>query len=187
MAACPLLASLLRERPEVLAAPFSFLGPRKHIRRHRGPIRGIIRFYLVLSMPRSADGAPASVLKVGGVEYRPEDGQFLLWDDTFEHEACNTSDEVRIVLSLDVWRYGMPVDMQILSAALIQRVRLGIRVRGVARGEPERRAGRAPARSRRHQTHTSGCVTQPDRDLTGPRGMRDSAASAPFAPFNLIG
>jgi len=131
MAACPRLAALARAKPEVLSASFSFLGPRKHIPRHRGPMRGIIRFYLVLSMPRAADGTPAAVLRVDDVEYRLGEGQFLLWDDTFEHEAWNDSDEVRIVLSLDVWRPHMPADMRLLSSLLIQLVRLGIRLRGV--------------------------------------------------------
>jgi aspartate beta-hydroxylase len=131
MAACPLLAALVRDRPEVLSASFSFLGPRKHIPPHRGPIRGITRFYMMLSMPRAADGSPAAVLKVANVEHRLEEGEFLLWDDTFEHEAWNGSDEVRIVLSLDVWRQGMPADMRLLSAALIGLVRLGIKVRGI--------------------------------------------------------
>ncbi len=131
MAACPLLAALVRDAPDVLSASFSFLGPQKHIPPHRGPIRGIIRFYLMLSMPRLPDGSPAAALKVAGTEYRLEEGEFLLWDDTFEHEAWNGSDEVRIVLSLDVKRQGMPVDMKILSATLIQLVRFGIRVRGI--------------------------------------------------------
>lgn len=131
MAACPLLAALVRNQPEVLSASFSFLGPRKHIPPHRGPLRGIIRFYLVLSMPRTADGVPAAILKVDDVEHRLDEGQFLLWDDTFEHEAWNGSDELRIVLSLDVWRPHMPVDMKLLSMALIQLVRIGIRIRGV--------------------------------------------------------
>jgi aspartate beta-hydroxylase len=132
MAACPQLAMLVRQSPEVLSASFSFLGPRKQIPPHRGSLRGIIRFYLVLSMPRMADYSPAAVLKVADVEHRLEEGQFLLWDDTFEHEAWNDSDEVRIVLSLDIWRDHMPVDMKLLSAALIQLVRLGIKVRGIA-------------------------------------------------------
>jgi len=131
MAACPQLAALVRGIPEVLSASFSFLGPRKHIPPHRGPIRGILRFYMMLSMPRADDGAPAAVLKVDDVEYRLNDGQFLLWDDTFLHEAWNDSDEVRIVLSLDVWRPHMPVDMRLFSGLLIRLVRLGIRIRGV--------------------------------------------------------
>jgi aspartate beta-hydroxylase len=131
MAACPLLAALVRNAPEVLSASFSFLGPRKHIPPHRGPLRGIIRFYLVLAMPHEEDGSPAAVLKVANVEHRLDEGQFLLWDDTFEHEAWNGSDKLRIVLSLDIWRPHMPIDMQALSMILIQLVRIGIRIRGV--------------------------------------------------------
>jgi aspartate beta-hydroxylase len=131
MAECPRLAALVRGAPEVLSASFSFLGPHKHIPPHRGPFRGIIRFYLVLSMPHEKDGSPAAVLKVANVEHRLDEGQFLLWDDTFEHEAWNGSDELRIVLSLDVWRPHMPYDMQALSMVLIQLVRMGIRIRGV--------------------------------------------------------
>ena len=131
MASCPVLAALVRDRPEVLSASFSFLGPRKHIPPHRGPLRGIIRFYLVLSMPRAADGTPAAVLKVADIEHRLDEGQYLLWDDTFEHEAWNGSDALRIVLSLDVWRPHMPVDMRLLSTFLIQLVRIGIRIRGI--------------------------------------------------------
>jgi aspartate beta-hydroxylase len=131
MAACPQLAALVRGMPEVLSASFSFLGPRKHIPPHRGPFRGIMRFYLMLSMPHMADGSPAAVLKVDNVEYRLEEGEFLLWDDTFEHEAWNGSDELRIVLSLDVWRPHMPYDMRALSSVLIQLVRMGIKLRGI--------------------------------------------------------
>jgi aspartate beta-hydroxylase len=130
MVACPQLAALVRAAPEVLSASFSFLGPQKHIPAHRGPMRGIIRFYMMLAMPRRPDGTPAAVLRVDRTEHRLRDGEFLLWDDTFEHEAWNESDEVRIVLSLDVWRPHMPFDMRVVSAALIQLVRLGIKLRG---------------------------------------------------------
>lgn len=132
MVECPRLAALVRQNPEVLSASFSFLGPRKHIPPHRGPFRGIIRFYLPLYMPRTEDGRPAAVLKIAGVEHRLDEGQVLLWDDTFEHEAWNGSDDVRIVLSLDVRRNAMPVDMRWVSAALVRVARTGIRLRGLS-------------------------------------------------------
>jgi aspartate beta-hydroxylase len=131
MTECPELAALVRAYPEVLSASFSFLGPLKHIPSHRGPLRGIIRFYMMLSMPLAEDGTPAAVLKVDQVEHRLRDGEYLLWDDTFEHEAWNESETVRIVLSLDVRRPNMPTDMQLVSAALIQLVRFGIKIRGI--------------------------------------------------------
>jgi aspartate beta-hydroxylase len=131
MAACPNLAALVAAAPEVLSASISFLAPHKHIPVHRGPFRGVLRFYLVLSMPRAADGRPAAVLNIDGTEHRLADGEFLLWDDTFPHEVINDSDEVRTVLLLDVWRRGMPLDMRLLSRLLIFTVRVMARMRGV--------------------------------------------------------
>jgi aspartate beta-hydroxylase len=131
MAACPMLAALVSMAPNVLSASISFLAPKKHIPPHRGPFRGVLRFYLVLSMPRSPEGTPAAVLKVAGTEYELSDGECLLWDDTYTHEVWNSSNQVRIVLLLDVWRPGMPLDMQVLSKALIAVGQIGIRLRGV--------------------------------------------------------
>ena len=129
---CPMLASIVSGIPEVLSASYSFMAPGKHIPAHRGPFRGVLRFYLALSMPRLADGRPGAVLKVADREYRLEDGDFMLWDDTYPHEVWNESDQVRAVLLLDVWRPGMPRDMQLFSRALISIVRAGMRIRGFA-------------------------------------------------------
>jgi aspartate beta-hydroxylase len=131
MAQCPALAGIVREIPDVLSASISFLAPGKHIPAHRGPFRGVLRFYLGLSMPQAADGRPAAVLRVAGRDHRVDEGGYLLWDDTFEHEVWNDSDQVRSVLLLDVWRRGMPIDMQILSRLVIAVIRLGIRIRGL--------------------------------------------------------
>ncbi|MGH7124290.1 MAG: aspartyl/asparaginyl beta-hydroxylase domain-containing protein [Stellaceae bacterium] len=131
-ARCPALASIVETMPEVLSASLSFMAPGKHIPAHRGPFRGVLRFYLALSMPRLADGRPGAVLKVADGEYRLEDGDYMLWDDTYPHEAWNESDQVRAVLLLDVWRPGMPTDMQLFSRALISLVRAGMRIRGFA-------------------------------------------------------
>ncbi|MDW9248396.1 aspartyl/asparaginyl beta-hydroxylase domain-containing protein [Burkholderia cepacia] len=127
---CPTVASIVATSPDVLSASLSFLAPGKHIPPHRGPFRGILRGYLVLSMPKRADGAPAAVLKVDGHEYRLDEGRFLLWDDTFMHEVWNDSDAVRIVLLLDIRRRGMPRLLTWLSNAVIGIVRIGIRIRG---------------------------------------------------------
>ena len=88
---CPRLAALVESAPEVLSAALSFLAPGKHIPEHRGPFRGVIRFYLALSVPPAADGLPGARLTVDGVEHRLGDGQWLLWDDTYPHEIRNDS------------------------------------------------------------------------------------------------
>lgn len=132
IAQCPKLAALVAESPEVLSASISFLAPHKHIPPHRGPFRGVLRFYLGLAMPRLADGRPATVLKIADQEYRIADGECLLWYDTYVHEVRNAGNELRTVLLLDVRRQGMPTDMELLSRMLIAVVRAGMTLRGVA-------------------------------------------------------
>jgi aspartate beta-hydroxylase len=131
-ALCPTLADLLADCPEVLSASISFLAPRKVVPEHRGPVRGVLRFYLPLVMPRDALGRPAAVLSVAGTDHRLRAGEAMLWDDTFPHAVRNESDEVRVVLLMDVWRREMPADMRLLSRLIVRAVRLGIRSRRVA-------------------------------------------------------
>jgi aspartate beta-hydroxylase len=133
MARCPKLAALVTETSAVLSASISFLAPNKHIPPHRGPFRAVLRFYLGLAVPRSADGTPAAVLKIAGEEYRIADGECLLWDDTYVHEVWNGGNEVRTALLLDVERQGMPLDMEVLSRLLIAAVGAGVTLRGVAK------------------------------------------------------
>lgn len=132
MAACPKLAELVSSTPDVLSASLSFLAPRKHIPRHRGPFRGVLRYQLGLSVPLDAQGRPAAVLALNDVEHRVGDGQQLLWDDTYPHEVWNNSDQMRLVLLLDVRRPHMPFDLRVLSRALIASVGMVARVRGLA-------------------------------------------------------
>jgi aspartate beta-hydroxylase len=132
MAACPKLAELVSSTPDVLSASLSFLAPGKHIPRHRGPFRGVLRYQLGLSVPLDALGRPAAVLALNDVEHRVGDGQQLLWDDTYPHEVWNNSDQMRLVLLLDVRRPHMPFDLRVLSRALIASVGMVARVRGVA-------------------------------------------------------
>jgi aspartate beta-hydroxylase len=131
MAVCPALASVVSSSPDVLSATLSFLAPGKHIPRHRGPFRGVLRYQLGLSVPTAADGRPAAVLSLNDQEYRVGNGEHLLWDDTYPHEVWNNSDELRLALLLDVRRRHMPMDMRVLSRALIASVGLVARWRGV--------------------------------------------------------
>jgi len=136
MATCPVLSALASSVPDVLSASLSFLAPGKHIPQHRGPFRGVLRFYLGLSIPDGEDGRPATVLQIDGIEHRIGNGESLLWDDTYPHEVWNRSDHVRAALLLDVRRHGMPLDMEVFSRMLIAIAGVGIRMRGV--GVPAR-------------------------------------------------
>lgn len=123
LARCPTMASLLNGCPEVLSATYSFLAPGKHVPEHRGPFRGIMRFHLGLSMPRDANGKLGAILWIDHQPVLLENGQCLLWDDTYPHELLNTTDRVRAVLLLDVWRPEMPADMKALSSVIVGGMR----------------------------------------------------------------
>src|SRR5262249_5758145 len=103
----------------------------KHIPRHCGPFRGILRFHLGLSVPIAADDRPAAVLIIDGQEYRLANGECLLWDDTYPHEVRNAAGEMRVALLFDVWRPGMPADMRLLSKLIVRLVQIVMRWRGV--------------------------------------------------------
>jgi aspartate beta-hydroxylase len=131
MAACPALARIVADAPDVLSASLSFMESGKHVPAHRGPFRGVIRFYMGLSVPRHADGTPAAILAIDGTNYRIGDSEWLLWDDTYRHEVWNRGDAIRSVLLLDVARRSMPADMRLLSSAVIAAIAAGVRWRGV--------------------------------------------------------
>ncbi len=133
---CPRLAALLEDCPEVVSATLSFLAPWKHIPEHRGPFRGILRYYLALSVPQDADGQPATDLLIDGTVHRLADGQGLLWDDTYRHEVRHRSPLPRIALLLDVRRSGLSVDMAVLSHLLIALAGAVVRLRRCLPNDP---------------------------------------------------
>jgi len=130
MERCPKLSSILSATPEVISATLSFLAPWKHIPRHEGPFRGIMRFHLGLSMP-VVDNKPAAPLRIADHDYFISNGECLLWDDTFPHEVSNNSAHTRIALLLDVWRPDQPGDLAVLSRLIVRLVQLGIKVRRI--------------------------------------------------------
>jgi aspartate beta-hydroxylase len=101
--ACPITAAALdsitliriREHgPEVL---FSVFSPGTHLLPHRGVTNARSVSHLPLIVP------PDCALRVGGEEREWREGQTLVFDDTYEHEAWNRSRQVRVVLIADVW------------------------------------------------------------------------------------
>ncbi len=64
---------------------FSALSPGVHIKPHHGPTNRKLRIYLPLIIP---DGKKAA-LRVGGETRLLEEGETLLFDDSFEHESAD--------------------------------------------------------------------------------------------------
>lgn len=147
LARCPLLARLLADVPAVTSASLSFLAPGKTIPCHRGPFRGVLRFHLMLAVPRARDGKPESVLEVDGVPHRLVEGDHLLWDDTYPHAAWNRGGSIRTALLLDIMRPRMPMDLTLLSRAVVATVGGVLRLRSSLRATMEGRQSPLPVYS----------------------------------------
>lgn len=98
---CPETAAILSRIPNLKTAFFSILKPGLHIPPHRGIFKGLIRYHLGLKVPEDHRNCKMRIDKHLHVW---EEGKGILFDDTFEHEVSNDTDESRVVLLLDVER-----------------------------------------------------------------------------------
>lgn len=98
---CPKTAALLQKIPGLQTAFFSILAPGKHVPRHKGITKGVLRCHLGLVVPRERQQC---YMDVGGVRCVWEEGQALVFDDRYPHEVHNDTTEERVVLLIDVER-----------------------------------------------------------------------------------
>lgn len=102
-ARCPQTTALLDATPLVRIrdhAPetlFSVLRPGTHILPHRGVTNTRLVTHLPLIVPSDC------ALRVGGETHVWQPDRCVTFDDTFEHEAWNRSEQTRVVLILDCW------------------------------------------------------------------------------------
>ncbi len=98
---CPETTRLVERIPGMQTAMFSIFRPGTDVIPHRGPYRGVLRYHLALIVPREVEKCG---IKVGGEVAHWHEGQSLIFDDCFEHEAWNHGDEERVVLFVDFER-----------------------------------------------------------------------------------
>ena len=99
---CPLTMAALRQVPGAAGLPegnlcASILAPGTQLHPHCGPTNVRLRAHLGLEVP------PECGLKVAGRERSWSVGEWLVFDDSFEHSAWNHSSRRRVVLIVDVW------------------------------------------------------------------------------------
>lgn len=99
-AACPRTVALIEAIPQVRAAMFALLPPGGTLMEHRDPFAGSIRYHLGLVTPNS----DACRIRVDGIPYAWRDGEAVVFDETYVHEAENATDRARIILFCDVER-----------------------------------------------------------------------------------
>src|ERR1700693_6075565 len=114
----PRTAALMREIPGMTTAMISILSPRKHVLDHRGPYKGVLRYHLALIVPKDAE---ACRIRVGEDIRHWGEGHSLVFDDTFNHEVWNDTDETRVVLFVDV-RRPLPCRESLINRAIVRAI-----------------------------------------------------------------
>jgi aspartyl/asparaginyl beta-hydroxylase (cupin superfamily) len=95
---CPETMRLLRRIPGASTAFFSILSPGKHIPAHRGAYNGVLRFHLGLQVPEPRERCR---IRIGNQFCSWNEGEALIFDDSFNHEVWNDTDGWRVVLFVD--------------------------------------------------------------------------------------
>ncbi|HNL06327.1 MAG TPA: aspartyl/asparaginyl beta-hydroxylase domain-containing protein [Chitinophagales bacterium] len=101
---CPETWRLLSQIPGLTGAEFSMMEPGTHILPHKGYTRTVLRSHLAVVVP---ENATACALRVGDQTRHWEEGKVMVFDDSYEHEAWNKSDERRAVLMFDIANQAM--------------------------------------------------------------------------------
>jgi ornithine lipid ester-linked acyl 2-hydroxylase len=95
---CPETWRNCRKIPGLITAMFSILEPGKHLPPHRGPYNGVLRLHLGLIVPEPRERLG---IRVADRLYRWREGEAVIFDDAYEHEAWNRTDATRVVLFVD--------------------------------------------------------------------------------------
>ena len=98
IALCPQTWRIVQTIPGLKTAMFSIMEPGKHLPAHRGPYNGVLRLHLGLRIP---DPRERAAIRVGRHVYHWQEGEAVVFDDAYEHEAWNRTERVRVVLFVD--------------------------------------------------------------------------------------
>ncbi|MBI5911477.1 MAG: aspartyl/asparaginyl beta-hydroxylase domain-containing protein [Betaproteobacteria bacterium] len=96
--ACPETWRICQKIPGLITVMFSILEPNKHLPAHRGPYNGVLRLHLGLIVPEPREQLGN---RVENAVYRWREGEAVVFDDAFEHEAWNRTPHTRVVLFVD--------------------------------------------------------------------------------------
>ncbi len=112
---CPRTTELLERIPGMTTAMFSILSARTHIEPHRGPYKRVLRYHHGLIVPRDKESCR---IRVGDDIRHWDEGKSLMFDDTYDHEVWNDTDDLRVVLFVDVIR-PLPFPESLINRAIL--------------------------------------------------------------------
>lgn len=119
IARAPRTTELVSRTPGLNSAFFSILAPGAHIARHRGVTKAFMTAHLGVVVPDRWQDCTMQVEK-RNLNWR--EGAWLVFDDTYEHEVWNETDQPRIVL---LCQFARPLRFpgSLLAWALMRYVR----------------------------------------------------------------
>lgn len=97
----PSLVRILRGCPQIGTCAVSVLQDGVHIPIHVGYYKGIMRYMIPIVVPKDRENV---FLCVNELKYCWTEGVGILWDDTYPHKVYNNTDEIRVVIYMDVVR-----------------------------------------------------------------------------------
>ncbi|XP_050314823.1 aspartyl/asparaginyl beta-hydroxylase isoform X2 [Anthonomus grandis grandis] len=90
---------------------FSVIHPGTHVWPHCGPTNCRLRVHLGLKV------SPGTFIRVGDETRSWEEGEIIIFDDSFEHEVWHNGSEFRLVLIVDVWHPDLtPAEKKALTS-----------------------------------------------------------------------
>ena len=114
---CPTIVNILDRHSCVRKSGgliyLSRLAPATHVAAHRGPTNLRVRCHFPLQVPTGDCG-----MRVGQKTLGWELGKCIVFDDHFEHEVWNRTDESRVVLLIDLWHPDLTQEERNALAAL---------------------------------------------------------------------
>ena len=125
-ALCPNTCRLITKIPNLIQAVFSIMEPGKNVPLHEGPYFGYLRYHLGLQIPKHN---PPTII-VNKQSYTWQEGEAVLFDDSWPHEVKNNSDDYRAVLIIDVLRPmpSLPTLINKFAASFIAKHTYGRKV-----------------------------------------------------------
>lgn len=97
-------------------ALWSLLKAGTHIQPHHGLLNTRLICHIPLIVPENC------AIRVGNETRTWCAGEALIFDDSFEHEAWNRSDETRVILLFEIWRPEISIEERVALTAIFETI-----------------------------------------------------------------
>jgi ornithine lipid ester-linked acyl 2-hydroxylase len=126
---CPETRKLLAQIPKVRTAFFSILDPNQYITPHEGYFDGFMRYHLGVIIPNNNANGECWIriansvidkkqISILGDKYYWKNGEGVIFNDNYTHDAENKSNEVRVILWLDIER-KLPFILSLINTFIL--------------------------------------------------------------------